>query len=126
MDSVFEAGKSENGYRTFEAGGLNWLVLDLELWARPQVITWAKDVVASHPKHNVIVLTHAFLDADGSVSTSNGGYGATAPSTLWDALDDYPNVVMIFSGRRGFSNGDQPHRDGRPSHRSLPAGSPCT
>ena len=55
-----------------------------------QVVSWAKDVVASHPHDNVIVLTHSFLEADGSVSTSNGGYGATAPSTLWAALDDYP------------------------------------
>jgi hypothetical protein len=76
-------------------------VLDLELWPRPQVITWAKDVVASHPHHNVIVLTHAFLEGDGSVSRSNGGYGASPPSTLWAALDDYPNVVMIFSGHVG-------------------------
>ena len=80
---------------------MDWLVLDLELWARPPVITWAKNVVATHPKHNVIVLTHAFLEADGSVSNSNGGYGATAPSTLWAALDDYPNVVMTFSGHVG-------------------------
>jgi hypothetical protein len=101
LEDVYEAGKSENGFRTFQAGGLNWMVLNLELWARPQVIEWAKGVVATHPQHNVIVLTHAFLEGDGRLSTSNGGYGATAPSTLWAALDDYPNVVMTFSGHVG-------------------------
>jgi len=101
LEGLFEPGKSDNGFRTFQAGGLSWLVLDVELWPRPQVVSWAKDVVASHPHDNVIVLTHAFLEGDGSVSTSNGGYGATAPSALWAALDDYPNVVMTFSGHVG-------------------------
>ena len=98
---VFEAGKSDNGWRTFAAGGKDWLVLSLELWPRTAVIGWAKQVVASHPSHNVIVVTHAFLDKYGRVSTSKGGYGANSPATLWNALDDYPNVVMTFDGHVG-------------------------
>ncbi len=102
-EAVYQTGKSDNGYRTFTAGGLNWLVLTVELWPRTEVITWAKNVVATHPTHNVILLTHAFLEADGSLSTSQGGYGANSPATLWAALDDYPNVVMTFSGHVGAS-----------------------
>ncbi len=101
FNGVFEAGKSDNGWRVFSAGGKEWLVLSLELWPRTAVINWARQVVASHPHHNVIVLTHAFLEGDGRLSTSNGGYGANSPATLWNALDDYPNVVMTFSGHVG-------------------------
>ena len=101
FNGVFEAGKSDNGWRAFSAGGKDWLVLSLELWPRTAVIDWARQVVANHPHHNVIVVTHAFLEGDGRLSTSNGGYGANSPATLWNALDDYPNVVMTFSGHVG-------------------------
>ncbi len=101
LEGVFEPGKSDNGWRTFSAGGKDWLVLTVELWPRTAVIDWASHVVADHPHHNVIVLTHSFLDADGQLSTSSGGYGANSPATLWNALDDYPNVVMTFSGHVG-------------------------
>ena len=101
QQGVYEAGKSDNGWRTFSAGGRSWLVLNLELWPRWGVIRWAQNVVATHPHHNVIVITHAFLTSTGRISTSNGGYGATAPSTLWAALKGYPNLAMIFSGHVG-------------------------
>jgi hypothetical protein len=101
FEGVFEPDKSDNGWRTIDAGDKHWLLLSLELWPRSEVIEWARQVVASHPHHNVIVVTHAFLEGDGSVSTSNGGYGANSPATLWNALDDYANVVMIFSGHVG-------------------------
>ena len=101
FEGVFEQDKSDNGWRTFDAAGRDWLVLSLELWPRTAVIDWAERVVATHPDHNVIVLTHAFLEGSGEVSTSNGGYGANSPATLWNRLDDYPNVVMTFSGHVG-------------------------
>jgi len=101
LEGEFESGKSANGWRTFSAGGKNWLVLSLELWPRTVVIDWAKQVVQTHPRHNVIVVTHSFLEGDGSLSTSNGGYGSNSPSTLWNALDDFPNVMMFFSGHVG-------------------------
>jgi hypothetical protein len=101
FEGLAEPGKSDNGYRTFTAGGLDWLVLSLELWPRASVVSWAQGVVASHPHHNVVVLTHMFLEGDGTVSQTNGGYGATSPAQLWEALKGYPNVVMTFSGHTG-------------------------
>ena len=44
-----------------------------------------------------------FLEGDGTISTTNGGYGATSPTQLWDALKGYPNVVMTVL---------RPHRAG--------------
>ena len=98
---MYEEGKSDNGWRTFHAGGLDWLVLSLELWPRAGVVAWADGVIGRHPRHNVIVMTHSFLDADGAISTSNGGYGATDPMTVWRALEHHPNLVMVFAGHTG-------------------------
>ena len=46
---AFEAGKVDNIYATYEAGGVKWLVLVLELWPRQGAIDWAKTVVAANP-----------------------------------------------------------------------------
>lgn len=101
---TFEPNKIDNAYQIFRAGGVDWLVLNLEIWPRSAVVTWAKSVVASHPTHNVIVLTHAYLAADGSISGSNGGYGATSPRYLFDNLVKvYPNIKMVVTSHVGSS-----------------------
>lgn len=97
-----EAGKIDNYYSLFEAGGVRWLVLSLELWPRTEVVDWAKTVVQQHPSHNVIVVTHMYLDDGGNISTSNGGYGANSPAYLFDNLiKQYANVRFVFSGHTG-------------------------
>lgn len=102
LRGTYEPNKSENSYSTFSAGGKEWLVLTLELWARPAVVAWADDVVQAHPDSNVIVNTHAYLEADGSISTSSGGYGSTSPRYLFDNLIKVnPNIVMVVSGHTG-------------------------
>lgn len=104
VGGAFEAGKVDNIWSSFDAGGSRWLVLTLELWPRDSAIQWAKGVVASHPDHNVIIQTHSYLNWNGSISTSNGGYGSTAPSYLYEQLvEPYPNVRLVFSGHTGLA-----------------------
>jgi len=98
----YQPGNLSNVYGLFEAGGLKWLVLSIELWPRTQVIEWAKQVVASHPRHNVIVVTHSFLTGSGNIHAGNGGYGNNSPQYLYDnLLKLYPNIRLIFSGHEG-------------------------
>ena len=102
LSGTYEPGKAENSYSKFSAGGKDWMVLTLELWARPEVVAWAADVVKANPSRNVIVNTHSYLEGDGSISGSNGGYGSTSPRYLFDHLVGvYPNVVMVVSGHVG-------------------------
>ncbi|MFT3942534.1 MAG: metallophosphoesterase [Ancrocorticia sp.] len=102
VGGTFEPGKSDNMWTTFKADGANWLVVTLEFHARKEAIAWAGNVVASHPNHNVIVLTHSYLNGDGSINFSNSGYGATTGKYLFDNLiGKYPNVKMAFSGHVG-------------------------
>lgn len=102
LKGQFEPGKVDNSFSTFEGGGLKWMVLNIELWPRQAAIDWAASVVASHPQHNVIVATHSYLNADGTIGTSNGGYGATSPKHLFDTLIKvYPNITMVVSGHVG-------------------------
>lgn len=101
IEGTFEPGKVDNNFHTFSAGGTQWLVLTLELWPRAEAVTWARDVVAAHPQHNVIINTHSYLTANGTIA-QNSDYGATSPQYLYDNLVKlYPNVKMVFSGHVG-------------------------
>ncbi|MFV2101541.1 metallophosphoesterase [Micromonospora sp. LOL_024] len=97
----FEAGKVDNAYVTYTAGGLRWLVLTLELWPRRAAVVWAQGVVAAHPRHNVLVVTHHYLESDGTIGRGSG-YGSTSPQYLFDNLvRRYPNIRLVFSGHTG-------------------------
>ncbi len=102
VGGAYESGRIDNNWTTFSANGTRWLVLTLELWPRREVVAWAKDVVASHPNHNVIVQTHSYLTGSGKIWTSNGGYGATSPKYLYEkVIKPYANVSLVFSGHTG-------------------------
>jgi len=102
VDGVFEAGKIDNTWTTFTAGNEDWLVLNLELWPRPAVISWGRSVISAHPNHNVVIVTHSYLDGGGGIEQGNGGYGDTSPQYMYDNLvAPYSNVKLIFSGHVG-------------------------
>lgn len=94
-----QPGRSDNSWSVFSAGGLDWLVLTLELWPRQHAIDWAKTVVAEHPRHNVIVATHSHLNGDGTIKTNNGGYGDNSPRHVFDELlGRHANILLVLSG----------------------------
>lgn len=100
----FEEGKSDNAYYTFKAGGLDWLIVSLEFCARKEPVDWAGKVVAEHPNHNVIILTHYHLNGSGDIAERNAGYGDLSPYEIYDMLiKKHPNILMVLSGHTGSS-----------------------
>ena len=98
MRGTFEPNKSDNAYHTFQAGGQLWLILNLEFMPRFNAVTWARAVVENHPNHNIILLTHMFLDGGGNLST-NAEYGESSPQYVFDNLVKlYPNFRFVFGG----------------------------
>lgn len=101
VSGAFEKNKVDNVYSLYEAGGVKWMVLVLELWPRQSVVDWAKKEVAARPGYNVVVVTHDYLDGGGGIG-QGAGYGDTSPQKLYDELiSRYPNVRMVFSGHVG-------------------------
>ena len=51
---------------SFSVGARQILVISLEFCPRPGALTWAQGVIAQHPTHDVIVITHWYLDLNGA------------------------------------------------------------
>lgn len=102
LGGTFEAGKIDNAWTTFTVSDTKWLVLNLEFAPRRTAVEWARKVVAGHPKHNVIIDTHFYLNGKGSVSGSNAGYGETSGKYIYDQIvSKYSNVKIVVSGHTG-------------------------
>ena len=98
---AYEAGKVDNVYSTFSAGGLDWLVLSLEQQPRKGVVSWADQVVSDHPHSNVIVSTHFYLNGRNKPSRQTDN-GVTSPRQLWRTfISKHRNIQMVFSGHVG-------------------------
>ncbi len=59
-------GESENAFLTVTVGASKFLILGLEFGPRDAVVEWANEVVARHPDHHAILITHAYLYSDGT------------------------------------------------------------
>lgn len=104
LSGQFEEDKVDNVYHLFELGGLKWIVISMELWARTSAYQWVDQVLTDHAQYNAIVITHSHLDGNAEIVTSNGGYGDNSPKRIFDdVLSQHANVRMIFSGHTGLS-----------------------
>lgn len=61
---AYQAGRLENTFHLFSAGGRDYIVLALEWGPRDEVIAWANQVMADHPDRYGVLVTHAYLNND--------------------------------------------------------------
>ena len=102
----FEKDSVRNTYHIFSVGEVDYLVIVLDFGATDDILTWAGELLDSHPDHRAIILTHGYLNADGSILDSND---YASPDTyvrslnsgedIWQKLvKKHENVAMIVSG----------------------------
>jgi hypothetical protein len=53
---------NENYYCEFDAGGMKFLIISLEVHPQEEALTWANEVVTRNPDRRCIILTHSYLD----------------------------------------------------------------
>lgn len=85
----------------FTAGGIDWMVLSLAYDPTDEALAWGAELVAEHPDHRVIVLTHAYLLPSGTT----GPQGEGIQSRI---VDPNPNVRMVLNGH--YTDGTHAHR----------------
>ena len=93
-------------YYTFSVSGVDYLMLNLDFGPTDSALRWANNVVKAHPNHNVIVVTHAYIDAYGVLlSPQTSPYAPTNLGGFNDGIDIWndfirfhENIVMVVSG----------------------------
>lgn len=107
---VFEPGKIDNSYHTFEAGGKKWIVIALEWAPRDEAVAWANTIMAKHPDHTGILITHAYMFSDSTRYDWSKGrqswnpHGYQTPGTrndgeqLWQKLVSKNRFAMTLNG----------------------------
>lgn len=88
----------KNTYRKFEAGQLKYLVLSLDTGATDEVVAWANGICQENPDRNIIVTTHAYLDAKGK-ALSGTTLGKNVGENLWNKLIKLnKNITLVLCG----------------------------
>lgn len=110
-----------NTWQELVVNDIEYLILSLDLGASDTELAWAEEVIKTHPNHNVIITTHAYLDDDGSRLPSNHTYAPNkyysnmypesaenprnSGEMMWEkTFKKYDNIVMIISGHIGTDN----------------------
>ena len=94
-----EPGKLDNYYLVFAGGGMKFLIVSLEFKPRDKVLAWAGEVVAAHPDHRCIVLTHGYLDA--RARRNMGRYamkGNDAPKIWEKFVNRHKSIFLVLCG----------------------------
>ncbi len=136
---TMEAGRTENNYSLFEAGGREWIGIALEWAPRDRTVAWADDLLTRHADRAAVIVTHAYMYYDETKydhqarqdqrwSPYNYGVrespeGINDAGDLWRKLiDRHDNVAMVLSGHvlaDGAGRLSEPTRGGNVVHQML-------
>ena len=107
-------GGNENCFAFFEACGMRFMVISLEMAPRDEVLRWGNEVVSAHSDRRVIVATHIYMNAgDARVGKDSPwdprGYRIAQAEgndgdDIWRKLVSlHPNIFLVLSGHIGES-----------------------
>ncbi|MDQ3299946.1 MAG: metallophosphoesterase [Myxococcota bacterium] len=90
--------KNDDSWFTFSAGGLDFVVVNLQyrLDPDPAVVAWARSIFAMHPDAFGILNTHYLLTGAGAFSAQS--------REIYAALRDVPNVRLMTGGHISTEN----------------------
>jgi Calcineurin-like phosphoesterase len=102
ITGTMTSGQIENNYMIVDIGPRKWLILGIEFGARDAVLAWADKVLKAYPTTPAILLTHAYLYADGNRYDINIG-GTDTTSSKWQAWNPQ---YYGFSAADGINDGE--------------------
>ena len=109
IDGTYEPGNYTSAYYTFEVGSVKYLILTLDWNPTDAILNWASGVVEAHADRRVILTTHAYLAADGTLHGSSTSHSALQPNNngidIYEKLvSKHSNIQLVISGHNSSSN----------------------
>jgi len=97
---TYHPERHDNSWYHFDGAGMKFLIVSLECKPRDEVLEWANQVVAQHPEHRVIVLTHAYMGSNGKRFLKLGyKIKGNAGEAIWQKLvSKHKNIFMVLCG----------------------------
>ena len=96
---TFDLDRHDNSWYHFEAAGLKFLILAIEYHPRDEVLDWANRIVAEHPDHRAIVVTHAYLKGDKTRTTNKLKLKGNSGEQMWQKfVRKHKNMFMVLCG----------------------------
>ncbi len=102
-DGIADGGvnrMNKDNYELFSAGGMNFLIIHIELDMPSYAITWAQNVINAYPNRKVIISTHAFVNAAGNRGTSAVSRldGQSAAAVWTNFISPNCQIFMVVNG----------------------------
>jgi len=92
-------GRSDNYYLYFRGGDTQFLIIALEFKPRDETLEWANQVIEAHPDHRCVVLTHAYLHANGTRGMGNYALPGNGSVEVWETwVSQHPNIFLVLCG----------------------------
>lgn len=95
---TFHPDRHDNSWYHFESAGMKFLIIALEYYPRDEVLDWANKIVAEHPDHRVIALTHSYLKPNKTRTTNRLKLKGNNGEQMWQKLvSKHRNMFMVLS-----------------------------
>lgn len=78
--------------------GVDFLVLNLPYRPSQDQIDWAREIAASYPSHNVILLTHSYIDTEKNIENRGNRYTARGEDIWSDLVAPSDNIFLVLGG----------------------------
>lgn len=109
-DGFLPRDNYDNSYHKFSAGGMDFLIVSLEVGPTEKMLTWANSVITRHPARRVILITHSYMDGHDQ-RDAPGGYGYLPPGKANTGEEIWQKLVRKHKQIHFVLNGHLANRD---------------
>lgn len=101
-----------NTYLLFSVGKVDYMILNLDFGASDDILAWADTVLEEHKNRRAIVVTHGYLNHDGTYLDKNDSVHPSQYMSFWNDGDGiwekmvkkHANIDMVVCGHIGADN----------------------